>query len=133
MSTAKDMAKKVRREVQSQAEAVREAVAQEIVAGIMLLPLYERAKWALRILRGIPTRESWRSWIMSVFRRLGIEIAYQAKKLWLKVRPAKAEPPAVDLARNTATTSAEDADAEFAWTRKDKKVVVSEGKPKGQD
>lgn len=126
MSTAKVDSKKIRRAVADMADDVREAVAQEIVAGMMLLPFRGRLKWAVRILRGIPTQESWASWAQSVVRRASIEIVYWAKKAWLKLRsfkpeyvPDKLQPSAVNLERNTATVSIEDAETKLNWLKKD--------------
>ena len=86
MSTAKENSKKIRREVKKHAQAIHNKVAQEVVTGLYMLDLWERAKWSWKILRGLRKKESAASKVRSIVRRVSISISHAAKRLWRAVR-----------------------------------------------
>jgi hypothetical protein len=123
MSTAKDQAKKIRRAVGQQANSVREQVAVDMILRIYMLPLGERIKWAAKIVRGLPMKESLVSWTRSVFRRLAIFASHWVKTTWTRLVPGKPEyvpdevVPAVPAKDETYYG---DSEVELNWLKKDK-------------
>lgn len=111
MGKAKNDAKKIRRAVNQHADSITEQVAINIIMRLYTLSLWERIKWATKIVRGLPMRESLWSWMKSVPRRISIEIIYQAKCAWARCRPEYVP---------DAVVKQDVSDVELNWMKKDK-------------
>lgn len=129
MTTAKDQSRKLRqqatRAVQEHADAIRETVTQEVIAGLYMMPLGERIKWGLKIIRGLDLPWYTRLWLWTSER---VRHAYRWAKLFTHRENVDKQNTVPFEVVAEEPTGAIDTDTELVWLKKDKKDAQADKK-----